>query len=156
MNPRQLCGVAPRPMYAYCLPCAWVGPKLYIIKKIIKKKKTVFYSFDSIRASATGGPNAKCKVHLAFRPKMSSTAGRLKVRSVNFFGICYSTILHVRWHCSTMPKIILIIYSRKFFSLISHLSLSLSFSVSTLSSLSPSSLSHFRSVSDARSKSQTS
>jgi len=25
MNLMQLCGVLPRPMYAYCLPCAWLG-----------------------------------------------------------------------------------------------------------------------------------
>ena len=100
-----------------------------------------------IRAFAIGGPNAKCKVHLAFRPKMCSAAGRLKVGKCKFFR-------RVRWHCRTMQKIILIFYSTFF---LSHLSLSLCHSLSlTLSSLSPSSLSHFGSVSDARSKTQTS
>ena len=43
MNPTKLCGVTPRPMYVCCLPCAWVGLKLYIEKKCF-----VSYSFDSI------------------------------------------------------------------------------------------------------------
>ena len=46
---------------------------------------------------------------------------------------------HLRWYCSTMPKIILIFYSSFF---LSYLSLCPSLSL-TLSSLSPSSLSHF-------------
>ena len=40
----------------------------------------LFGSFSAMRASTVGGPNAKCKVHLAFRPKLCSAAGRLRVR----------------------------------------------------------------------------
>jgi len=34
MNPTQLYGVAPHPMYACCLPRAWVGPDPYVKKKM--------------------------------------------------------------------------------------------------------------------------
>ena len=43
MNPTQLCGVAPHPMYTYFFPCEWVGLKPYIETKFY-----VSYSFDSV------------------------------------------------------------------------------------------------------------
>ena len=38
----DLCGVAPRPMYACCVLCAWVGLEPYIETNVVS------YSFDSI------------------------------------------------------------------------------------------------------------
>ena len=46
MNPTQLYGVAPRPMYACCVLYAWVGPKLYV-----KTKYFFSYSFDSVNGA---------------------------------------------------------------------------------------------------------
>ena len=43
MNPTQLCGAIPYPMYACCVPYAWVGPEPYV-----ETKGFVSYSFDSI------------------------------------------------------------------------------------------------------------
>ena len=46
MNPMQLCGVAPHPIYACCLPCVRFGPKSYVETKCF-----VSYSFDSINGA---------------------------------------------------------------------------------------------------------
>ena len=42
-NPTQLFVVAPRPMYAWCVSCAWVGPEPYVETKFF-----VSYAFDSV------------------------------------------------------------------------------------------------------------